>query len=164
MYVNPKLLIYLSALPSRTALLFSLAAIRLFSVNTWICFVNEFIYIILLDSTCEWHLILVFVWLTSLNIIISRFIHVAVDGIISCIFHCAYIPCLLYPFVFGHLSFFHLLTIINCAAVNIGVPQSFWIIVFSRYMPIIGVPGSYGNSSFSFFEEPLYYYSLGLPW
>ena len=53
MYVNPKLLIYLSALPSRTALLFSLAAIRLFSVNTWICFVNEFIYIILLDSTCE---------------------------------------------------------------------------------------------------------------
>ena len=37
----------------------------------------------------------------------------------------------------------------NSAAMNIGVHMSFWIIVFSWYMPRSGIAGSYGNSTFS---------------
>ena len=35
----------------------------------------------------------------------------------------------------GHLGCFHDLVIVNSAAVNIGVDVSFWIMVFSGYMP-----------------------------
>ena len=37
--------------------------------------------------------------------------------------------------VHGHLGYFHVLAIVNSAAMNIGVHVSFQIIVFSRYMP-----------------------------
>ena len=50
----------------------------------------------------------------------------------------------------GHLGCFHVLAIVNSAAVNIGVHVSFLIIVLSRYMPRSGIAGSYGNSIFSF--------------
>ena len=50
----------------------------------------------------------------------------------------------------GHLGCFHDLAIVNSAAVNIGVHVSFWIVVFSGYMPSSGIAGSYGNSIFSF--------------
>ena len=53
-------------------------------------------------------------------------------------------------FVSGHLSCFHDLAIVNSAAVNFGVHVSFWIMVFSGYMPSSGISGSYGNSIFSF--------------
>ena len=33
---------------------------------------------------------------------------------------------------------------------NIGIHVSFWIMVFSGYMPSSGIDGSYGNSIFSF--------------
>ena len=46
----------------------------------------------------------------------------------------------------GHLGGFHVLVIINRAAVNIAVHVSFWIMVFSGYMPSSGTAGSYGNS------------------
>ena len=39
----------------------------------------------------------------------------------------------------GHLSCFHILTIENCAATNIGDHVSFSIMVFSGYMPSSGV-------------------------
>ena len=44
-----------------------------------------------------------------------------------------------------HLSmgFFHVSAIVNSAAMNIGVPVSFLIIVLSGYMPRTGVNGSY---------------------
>ena len=50
----------------------------------------------------------------------------------------------------GHLGCFHDLAIVNSVAMNIGVHVSFWIMVFFGYMPSSGIPGSYGNSIFSF--------------
>ena len=69
------------------------------------------------------------------------------------IFHCIYVPHLLYSSVDGHLSCFHVLAIINSAALNIGVHVSFQIRVFYRYMPRNGIAGSYGNSIFSFLRN-----------
>ena len=63
--------------------------------------------------------------------------------------HCICVTRLLY----GHLGCFHVLTIVNSAAMNIGVYLPFLIIVFSRYMPRSGIDGSYGNSLFHFFRN-----------
>ena len=52
-----------------------------------------------------------------------------------------------------HLGCFHVLTIVNSAAMNIGVHVSFQIIVLSRYMPRNGIAGSYGNSIFRFLRN-----------
>ena len=46
-------------------------------------------------------------------------------------YHIFFICC----FVDGHLGFFHVLAIVNSAAVNIEGHVSFWIVIFSRYMP-----------------------------
>ena len=48
----------------------------------------------------------------------------------------------------GHLDCFHVLAIVNSAAVNIGVHVSFRITVFVGYMPRSGIAGSYDNSIF----------------
>ena len=53
----------------------------------------------------------------------------------------------------GHLGCFHVLAIVNSAAVTIRVHVSFWIIVLSRYMPRSGIAGSYDNSNFSFLRK-----------
>ena len=52
----------------------------------------------------------------------------------------------IHPSVGGHLGCFHVLAIINSGAMNIGVPISFPIRVFSGYMPSSGIAGLYGNS------------------
>ena len=69
----------------------------------------------------------------------------------------------MYHFIFfihssvdGHLGCFHVLAVVNSAAVNIGVHVSFRIIVWSGYIPRSGIAGSYGNPIFNFFEEPPY--------
>ena len=51
----------------------------------------------------------------------------------------------------GHLVCFHVLAIVNSAAMNIGVHVSFQIMVFSGYVPRSGPAGSYGGSIFSCF-------------
>ena len=64
----------------------------------------------------------------------------------------------------GHLGCFHVLAIINSAAMNIGVHVSLSDLVSSVYMPRSGIAGSYGSSYmavlFQFFKKsphcPLY--------
>ena len=78
--------------------------------------------------------------------IIPRSIHVAANGIISVFFMAEYYSTVyMYHIVFihssvdEHLGCFHVLAIVNSAAVNIGVDVSFQIMVFSRYMPRVGL-------------------------
>ena len=43
----------------------------------------------------------------------------------------------------GYLGYFHVLAIVNSAAMNIGVHMSFSILVSSGYMPRSGIAGSH---------------------
>ena len=58
---------------------------------------------------------------------------------------------LLFISVDGHLGCFHVLAVVNSAAMNIGVHLSFSIMIFSGYMPSSGIAGSYGGFIPSFF-------------
>jgi len=87
------------------------------------------------------------VLLTSLSMIISRSIQVAANGIISFFFWwLGNIPLYMFNHIFfiyssvnEHLGCFHVLAIVNSAALNIGMHVSFWISFFSGYMPRVGL-------------------------
>ncbi|CAM9836735.1 unnamed protein product [Rangifer tarandus platyrhynchus] len=53
----------------------------------------------------------------------------------------------------GHLGCFHVLAIINSAAMNIGVHVSLSDLVSSVCMPRSGIAGSYGSSISSFLRN-----------
>ena len=53
----------------------------------------------------------------------------------------------------GHLGCFHILAIVNSAAVNNGIHVCFSILVSSRYIPRSGIAGSYGGLNPSFFQR-----------
>ena len=98
------------------------------------------------------------VWLTSLSMMISRSTHVAANGIISFFFMAekysivsVYTIYFIHSSLDGHIDCFHVLAIVNSAAVKIGMPVSFRIMFFfSRYMPRSRLSRSYGSSIFSF--------------
>ena len=89
---------------------------------------------------------------------ISACIHVVANDIIS-FFVClssillyVYHVFFIHPSAIEHLSCFHVLAIVSSAAVNMGVPVSFWMIILSGYMPKsrIAINRSHGSSIFSF--------------
>ena len=90
---------------------------------------------------------------------ISRFIHIAANGIILFFFygwvilHCIYVPHLS-PFL-CLWTFRLLLCPGNCkgAALSIGSHTSFWIMVFSRYRPSSGIAGLYDSYIFCFLRS-----------
>ena len=49
-----------------------------------------------------------------------------------------------------HLGCFHVFTVVNSAATNIGVHVSFRTMFFSGYMPRRGIAGSYDSSVLGF--------------
>ena len=53
----------------------------------------------------------------------------------------------------GHLGYFHVLAIINSAAMNTGVHLSLSDLVSLVYMPRSGISGSYGSSISSFLRN-----------
>ena len=63
-------------------------------------------------------------WLSNIPLCISTTISLSVDG---------------------HLGCFHVLAIVNSAAVNNGIHVSFSILVSSGHMPSSGITGSYGS-------------------
>ena len=48
----------------------------------------------------------------------------------------------------GHLGCFHVLAIVNNAAMNNGIHVSFSIFIFSGYMPRSGIAGLYGGLAY----------------
>ena len=60
---------------------------------------------------------------------------------------------LIHSSVDGQLGCFHVLAVMNSAAVNIGVHVSFSVKVLSGYMSRNGIAGSYGSSIFGFLRH-----------
>ena len=52
---------------------------------------------------------------------------------------------LIHSSVNGHLSYFHVLAIVNSAAINNGIIVSFSILDSSEYLPRSGTAGLYGG-------------------
>ena len=122
--------------------------------QTFICFI---FWIPLVSDNVEY--LSFSVWLTSL-----RSVHVVVSSRISFFLWLSNIPLCIYTsttFFFihssvdKHLDCFHVLAVVNNAAMSIRLNISFEIsvFVFFWYIPSSGVSQSYGNSVFSFFEQ-----------
>ena len=102
----------------------------------------------------------------SLNMIISRSIRAAANGIISffsrwAVHHHGPAPLLHPPSVDEHWGCFPVLALVGSAAMNTGAHVCFWVhVCFVSYMyvspdtgPTVGLPGLYGNPIFSFLRK-----------
>ena len=102
----------------------------------------------------------IFLWLISLCLIGSRFIHlIRTDS--NVFFFMAELYFIVYIYhnffihssVKGHLGCFHALAIVNRAAMSNGVPVYFSILFSSGYMPSSGIARSYGGFIPSFLRN-----------
>ena len=88
--------------------------------------------------------------------VFSRSIHAAANGILSFFLRLSnsivytYYIFFIHSSVDGYLGCFHVLAIVNSAAMNTEVHVYFPIMLFSGYMLRNGIAGSYGSSVFSF--------------
>ena len=107
------------------------------------------------------------VCLTSLSIMVSRFIDIAANDSISCFYYACVV--LWESIVLGiwhifwshlssdeHLGCFHALGFVNSDAIIFGVRVSFRIaiLIFSEYIPKSGIGRSYG--SYFFFSQGIF--------
>ena len=70
-------------------------------------------------------------------------------------FHCVYEPNIfIHSSIDERLDCFHVLAVVNSAAMNIGMYVSFWVVIFSRYMSSSRMAGSHGNFIPSFLRNP----------
>ena len=99
-------------------------------------------------------------WLISLCIIGSRFVHLIRTDSNVFLFMAElyfivykYHNFFIYSSVNGHLGCFHVLAIVNSAAMNNGIYVSLSILVSSGYMPRNGIAGSYGGFFPSFLRN-----------
>ena len=104
----------------------------------------------ILDSMHKWyHMVVVFLFLTHFTQYDGLQVHVCCWKRHYCILFMAEYHIFIHSSVDGCLGCFHVLVILNSAAINIKVHVLFQIIVLPGYMPRSGISGSYGNSVFS---------------
>ena len=79
---------------------------------------------------------------------IPSYIHVAANGIILCFLWLSSIPLCMYTYMFfiylsvnGYLGCFHVLAVVSCAVMNIGVHVSFSVKVLLGYRFRSGIAG-----------------------
>ena len=131
----------------------------------YFCFTDNCIYGNISDFAYKWYTIFVIFCLTHITGCENLYVHPCfckyqyfVHFYDWAILHCVHVPLHLHSFVCWLTEWFHVLAIVNSAAVSPGVHLSFWITIFSGYMPWCGIAGSYGiNSSvYCFFKETVY--------
>ena len=98
-------------------------------LSFWLHLVRESLVASMLLQMALFHSFFMAEWYSTVFMYHIFFIHSSVDG---------------------HWGCFQVLALVNSAAMNIGVHVSFWITVWSGYMPRNGIAGSYGYSIFTF--------------